>query len=478
VWTWLLDWETDVDQNVEKLHAWADAHQGEMLGALQDSLRIPSKKEPPAGPSAPYGEPIRRALDHALDVSRRWGFRVKDVDGHAGHAEYGEGAEMVGVLCHLDVVPEGDRWTTPAFEPTIRDGFLYARGAEDDKGPAFAALLAARAVMESGLPLRRRVRVIFGCDEESGFGCVKHYWGDANEERPIVAFTPDATFPLIYAEKGVADLTVDVRLPGAIGGLRFAALTGGQRSNMVPDHAEARLEGDAPALYEALAVLLRYWDRNVIVEAGTGSITVRAAGRSAHGSTPQVGDNAVARLLRALAELSHNRNAAWLDWLLASADPTGAGLSIAARDDIAGPLTCNLGTAELQNETLRLVYNIRYPVTWTIDDLLVRVRPAIEDAGHVLVRYSDNPPLHAPLDKEPARTLLRVYREETGDLQSEPMTMGGGTYARATPNAVAFGSAFPGGADGPPHEPDERIALETLRMATRIYAHAIYELAR
>jgi succinyl-diaminopimelate desuccinylase len=467
----------DVDQEIEGMHSWIDAHQGEMLDVLQESLRIPSKKEPPAGPGAPFGEPIRSALDHALDVSRRWGFRTKDVDGYAGHAEFGEGDEMIAALCHLDVVPEGDRWTTPPFDPTLRDGYLYARGAEDDKGPAFAALLAARAVMESGLKLRRRVRVIFGCDEESGFGCVKHYWGDAGEERPAVAFTPDACFPLIYAEKGVADLTVDVALP-PVGGLRLAALSGGLRSNMVPDLAEARIEGDSAALYDALSVLLRFWDRNVTTEAGAGAITVRAIGKSAHGSTPEVGDNAITRLGRALAELPQYREAAWLTWLQSSANPTGAGLGSAGCDDIAGPLTCNLGTARLDGETLRLVYNIRYPVTWTIDDLLTRARPFIVNAGHVLARHTDNPPLHAPLDREPARTLLRVYREETGDTTSQPLTMGGGTYARSTPNAVAFGTGFPGGADGPPHEPDERIALDTLLRAARIYAHAIYELAR
>src|SRR5258706_11262589 len=151
------------------LHSWIDGHREEMVKSLQGVLRIPSKKEPPAGENAPYGKPIREALDYTLDLCRELGFAVKDVGGHAAHAEFGEGAEMVAALGHLDVVPEGDRWEHPPFGAQIDGGYIYARGASDDKGPTYAALFGAKALMDSGLALSRRVRVIFGCDEESGF---------------------------------------------------------------------------------------------------------------------------------------------------------------------------------------------------------------------------------------------------------------------------------------------------------------------
>lgn len=459
-------------------HHWVDSHKDEMIAALQGALRIPSKKEDPAGPNAPYGQPVRDALDYTLDLCRSLGFTVKDVDGHAGHAEFGTGAEMIAALGHLDVVPEGDRWEHPPFGAVIEDGYIYARGASDDKGPTYAALFGAKALMDSGLPLKRRVRIIFGCDEESGFGCVHHYWEVAKEERPALAFTPDCSFPLIYAEKGIANLDLTKAVSQDSVPLRVASASGGRRPNMVPDSAEARLTGEGGALYKALCTLVKGWDKNVTFEADEAGITVRAVGKSGHGSTPQVGDNAVTRLARTLLDLELPADRDWLKWVVKSSDPAGSGLGIAGRDDVAGPLTNNLGVFEMDGQTVRITYNIRYPVKWTFDDLLTRNRPIIEEAGWTLADHHDSPPLYVPLDSEPTQTLLRVYQLETGDTESKPYTMGGGTYARATPNAVCFGASFPGGSDGPAHEPDERLAIDTLLRAAKIYAHALYELAK
>lgn len=457
-------------------HKWIDDHKDEIVEALQGVLRIPSKKEPPAGVGAPYGKPIREALDYTLDLCRRLGFQTKDVDGHAGHAEFGEGAEMVAAVGHLDVVPEGDRWQHPPFGAEIDEGFIYARGSSDDKGPTYAALFGAKALMESGHPLKRRVRVIFGCDEESGFGCVHHYWEVAKEERPVTAFTPDCSFPMIYAEKGIANLHLEKSVENR-GGLRVASASGGRRPNMVPDSAEARIEGDAASLLGAVAALQKHWDRNVSFEADSGGIRVLAIGKSAHGANPAAGDNAVTRLARALLDLDLPGDRAWLEWIVSSVDASGKGLGIAAEDDVAGPLTNNLGVFEMDGATVKLTYNVRYLVTWKIDDLLSRLQPVIEKAGWTLADHHDSKPLYVPLDQEPAQTLLRVYQQETGDTETKPYTMGGGTYARATPNAICFGASFPNGSDGPAHEPDERIAIDTLLRAAKIYAHALYELA-
>lgn len=467
-------------EDIKKLHDWIDQHQQEMVEALQGVLRIPSKKASPDGPDAPYGRPVRDALDYTLDLSRRLGFEVRDIDGHAGHAECGAGDEMIAAMGHLDVVPEGDRWQHAPYGAEIDGGYIYARGASDDKGPTYAALFAAKAVMESGLATRRRIRVIFGCDEESGFGCVHHYWGQAQQEVPLYAFTPDACFPLIYAEKGIATLVLERSrsTTNSTSGLRLVAGNGGLRSNMVPDAAEARLEGDPAALYGALVALQRHWDRNVRVEPDEVGIQIHATGKSAHGSTPQDGDNAIVRLAHALLGCSLPEDRPWIEWIARSADVTGAGLGIQGQDEVAGPLTNNLGVFAFSAEKVELTYNIRYPVSWSIDQLLERCRPAIEAAGWKLANHDDHPPLFVPLDQEPVRTLLRVYQEETGDTGSRPGTMGGGTYARATPRAVAFGAAFPGGSDGPAHEPDERISIQSLVKACKIYAHALYELAR
>lgn len=467
------------DPNIQKLHAWIDSHENEIVTALQGVLRIPSLEAPAVPPNAPYGKTVREALDYTLNLCNQLGFRTKDVDGYAGHAEFGEGPEYVGVLGHLDMVPEGDGWQYPPYGATLADGYIYARGASDDKGPTYAALYAAKALMDAGLPLKRRIRVIFGCNEESGFGCVHHYFEVAKEERPVLGFTPDAGFPLIYAEKGIANLVFEKPLPEGGHPVKIVKASGGRRPNMVPDHAEAVLQGPLDKLAEAAAELDKFWDRNVTINSSADSLIVTAIGRSAHGSRPTQGDNAVARLARALMTLNLPDNEVWLEWIADTVDATGGELGIAHKDEVAGPLTSNLGILETTpDRKVRLTYNIRYPVTWSLDALLEANRPVREKAGWTLAEHHDQKPLYVPLDKEPVSTLLRVYREETGDLETQPTTMGGGTYARATPFVVAYGAAFPGGSDGPAHEVDERIAVDTILRAAKIYAHALYELAK
>jgi succinyl-diaminopimelate desuccinylase len=468
-----------MDKIVEDLHAWIDAHTDEMVASLQGVLRIRSL-EAAAEPNAPFGPSCREALDYTLNLCQSLGYSTHDDEGYAGHAEFGAGAEMVAALGHLDVVPEGEEssWSFAPYGATIQDGYIYSRGAADDKGPTYAALFGATALLKVGIPLSRRVRVVFGCNEESGFGCVHHYWEVAKNERPVAAFTPDSRFPLIYAEKGIANLVLQRAVPAA-SGLKLVRFGGGSRPNIVPDSARALITGDAMALDAATSRLSKFWDRNVSIELTSEGLTIDAIGKNAHGARPEGGDNAVSRLARAIAWLNVPEWDPVMAWINRSADTAGVTLGIAHSDEVAGPLTSNLGIATMSKSgDITLTYNIRYPVTWSIQLLMDRLAPVIETAGWGLVDHEDQPPLYVPLDQEPVATLLRVYQEETGDLTSTPGTMGGGTYARATPNAVAYGSSFPGGKDGPAHEPDERIAIDTLVRAAKIYAHALYELAK
>lgn len=475
----ILELNKPADPEIQKLYDWVDAHQEEIVTALVGVLKIRSLEDV-AAPNAPFGVEVREALDYTLNLCRDLGFTVKDVDGFAGHAEFGTGAEMVASLGHLDVVPEGDGWEFPPYGAMIKGGYIYARGASDDKGPTYASLFGAAAVMACGLPVKRRIRVIFGCNEESGFQCVEHYFNVANEERPVLGFTPDSGFPLIFAEKGIANLILEKALPTDDRPLKIVSASGGRRPNMVPDSATARLEGTAEAITEAEILLKKFWDKNVSVVRDGAALTVTATGKSAHGSRPSAGDNAIARLGKALTNLELAESDIWLDWVNESNDPTGDALGIAHRDDVAGPLTSNLGILEYTADSkVRLTYNIRYPVTWDITALLAANKPIIDANEWTLADYEDQPPLYVPLDKEPVATLLRVYREASGDTESQPETMGGGTYARATPFTVAYGAHFPTSTDnyGPAHEPDECISINTLLNATKIYATALYELA-
>lgn len=457
------------DPQVEGIHKWVDDHSQEMVETLQSILRIPTVESDPE-PGAPFGKGNREALDFTLDLGESWGFSARNLEGYAGHAEFGEGDEMVMALGHLDVVPVGDGWKHAPFAAEIDGGYIYARGANDDKGPTYASFFAARALKELGVSLKRRVRVVFGCNEESGFGCVRHYF--EHEPAPAYGFAPDAGFPVIYAEKGIANLTLEAAIQQT-GDLRLVSVHGGQRPNMVPDMATAVLEGDTHALNAAVTVLNEFWDRNINFRRSQDHVTVHAIGKAFHGSEPWGGDNAVTRVLRVLGEMPLDNNE-WIKFLIRAADPGGGYLGYSGHDEVAGSLTNNLGVLEFENGTVRAIFNIRYPVTWDGETLPKMADKALTTAGFTVASFTNSKPLYVPLDKEPVKTLVEVYREETGDMK-EPGTMGGGTYARAVPNTVAVGAGFPG--DGPAHERDERYAVSSYIKCAKIYARMLYRLA-
>ncbi len=467
-------------QRDQQVSEWIEAHRQEIVETTQALLRIPSVEGAPA-PGAPFGAETRQALDYALRVTERYGLTSKNVDGYAAHAEWtapgvAPDAPIVGALAHVDVVPAGEGWSHPPFGAEIAGGKIYARGATDDKGPAMAALWALLAVKECGVPLTRRIRLILGANEESGFGCVKHYF--AHEEMPVTGFTPDAMFPLVYAEKGIANAVLTRSAPPEGGPIHLASLAGGQRPNMVPDTAEAVLEGPMPRA----AVIARL---NAVVgvtteEMAGGKIRVTAKGVSAHGSTPENGVNAVAVLCDALLLLDHEEDQiAVIQQMRAWAEDTAGGtLGIAGRDDVAGPLTSNLGVAALEDGRVSLTFNIRYPVMWNSETLRACLEAGIADSGWSLDSLTDQAPLYVPLDDPLVATLLQVYRDETGD-ETAPLTMGGGTYARSMRKGIAFGPSFRDAdpADGGAHEKDECWPVEHLIRAAKIYARALARLA-
>ncbi len=473
-----MDTFTDTDA---RLSDWIDARRSEIVETTQSLLRIASV-EGDSVPGAPFGVETRQALDNALETAAGQGLTTKNLDGYAAHAEWAApgvaaDAPIVGVLAHVDVVPPGAGWSHPPFGAEIANGKIYARGTMDDKGPAMAGLWAIAALKACGVPLSHRVRLILGANEESGFECVKHYF--AHEEMPVSGFTPDAMFPLVYAEKGIANavLTRDAWPEGER--IHLVSLAGGERPNMVPDAAEALLEGSLPRAAAAARL-------NAIVGITTEEIgsdnrlRVVAKGVSAHGSTPDNGVNAVAVLCDALLMLDHQEDQVTVIEQIAkwAADTKGEKLGIAGSDEVAGPLTCNLGVAEIGGDKASLTFNIRYPVTWNSDTLRECLVSGINGSGWHLESLTDQPPLYVPQDDPLVATLLQVYRAETGDMKP-PQTMGGGTYARAMTKGVAFGASFPDGdkSDGGAHEKDECWPVDHLIRATKIYAKALARLA-
>jgi succinyl-diaminopimelate desuccinylase len=460
------------DPTLERIRAWLDDHRDDLLRDTVAMLKIPSLESEPL-PNAPYGRENREALDLALRMAADAGMRTVDLDGHIGYGEFGQGEPLVMSLGHLDVVPVGPGWKFDPFGATFDGGYIYARGAVDDKGPTMASFYAMRAIKECFPDLRVRMRQVFGCNEESGFGCVEHY--AKHDEAPTFGVAPDSGWPCYHAEKGIANLEITFKPPS--GEFELLEIHGGQRPNIVIDSCTARVRVGESARAGVEEALAKAWDRNVATTWDGNELEVRAGGKASHGSHPWLGDSAAVRVFRLLYEIAPLEHGQFFEELLETAHPSGVGLGIHGRDDVAGDLTCNLGVVTTEGDRVRLLFNVRYPVLWKGEDLERRCQEHLERlVGDFRLEITrDSPPLYFPLDHPMVKTIIDVYAEETGETR-EPGTMGGGTYARALPNTVSIGTGWDG--DGKAHETDERVKVESLHKMARIYAHILYRLAR
>ena len=469
--------------NYTKLDALVDSYRDELIANIRKWIAIPSVQGAPAGENAPFGKEVRRMLDVALEDGRRFGFEVRDIDGYAGDISYGEGPQTMGMLAHLDVVPLGDGWTHDPLGGEIENGRLYGRGTTDDKGPALCALYAMRAVKEAGIPLKDGVRLILGCDEETGMSDMRYYAGKL--KMPDYGFSPDAEFPVINIEKG----GVNLRLSKVTGGEDGAAipvcsLYAGERPNVVPAEATAvvGLNGlTLDALRERLAAIEKAHDkfRLAATAEGEGRARITATGVNAHAAMPERGVNAAGMLLIALKELGaggESTRAAIA--MLADAvgmEYTGESLDIACADELSGALTCNLGILRYDQNELSALLDIRYPLCGDEALILGRAAKRVAKAGMGVCCASSHTPLHVPADSKIVKGLLKVYHEVTG-LPAYTIAIGGGTYSRMMPNTVAFGVCFPGDMDVC-HIADEYIDIEKMMLGVKIFAHAIAEIA-
>ncbi len=461
-----------IDPTVQRLLDWLKANEQALLDDTVAMLKIPSL-ESEAAPNAPYGVENRKALDLALELSKATGMRTVDLEGHLGYAEFGEGDKMVMSLGHLDVVPTGPGWKHAPFGAEIEDGYLYARGSTDDKGPTMASFYAMRAIQACCPDLGVRMRQAFGCNEESGFGCVERYM--KTEEAPTFGVAPDSGWPCYHAEKGIANLEIEWTIPG--GEFELLELEGGQRPNIVIDSCSAKVRVTGAAKKEVDSNLADAWDRNVTYAWDGNVLGVFAIGKAAHGARPFTGDSAAIRAIRFLYEIAPISAKDLYEELLDATHPGGGGLGIAGSDEVAGDLTANLGIISTKDGKVELLVNVRYPVTWTGEKLQSLCRAYLsKKVGEFELKVTrDSAPLYFLLDHPLVRTMVEVYEEESGE-HKEPGTMGGGTYARAIPNTVSIGTCWEG--DGRAHETDERLKIEHLFRASRIYARVLYRLAQ
>lgn len=407
----------------------------EMIEALQKLVSFQSiaKEE---GPEYPYGKEVHRAKEYVLNLAKSFGMRVTDVPGKYAYIEIGEGPRLIGILSHLDVVPAGDGWTQDPFGGEIVDGKIYGRGTTDDKGPTIAVLYAMKALKEK-TTLPARIRLILGQTEENG------EWRDIEayteaEEIPECGFTPDGDFPAIQNELGA--MVFQVEMPRAESGFREGE--GGNAPNMVPAHARVK----------------------------TASDTYEASGKACHGCAPWLGVNGISEVMEKVHRAEPENRFAGMYADLIGKTIYGEKLGIAAEDE-SGKLTLNAGLLEVGADKVTLMVDIRYPAKKNPDEISGSLVRQFSSYGASCECVYQVRPLYTPSGSPVLNALLSAYREVTGD-ESRPISIGGGTYAKAMPNMVAFGPNFPGH-ENREHMEDEYILVDDFLKLEEIYERAL-----
>lgn len=448
-----------------------DDYKDQMITTLKDLVEFKSIAED----EPPFGEEVQKAFKYMLSLGKADGFTPKNVSDMAGHLEFfgNNDGPVLGILAHLDVVKEGEGWDYPPFSCTIEDNKIYGRGTSDDKGPLVAAYYAMKALKDEGFVPNGKVRLILGLDEEPGNGWqgMKAYFEE--EPYPDFGFTPDAEFPVIHAEKGILIFHIVKKLDMKNSELR--SLKGGTASNMVASSARAVVRfknNEKIKKLEAEDIEIRTIGKN---------LRIKAAGIPAHGAKPYLGKNAISTLFAFLGKLefSDDNLSEFISFYNnhLGFDLHGERLDCEFEDEISGKLTVNVGEVEIDEKIARLTLNVRYPVTYSAEDVYSKIIPILDKYNMGLIKHDHQEALFIPTDNYLVKKLIEVYQKRTNDFESKPIAIGGGTYARAMKNAVAFGMTFPGKPETA-HQKNEYIEIDDFILAAKIYADAIYELTK
>ena len=455
----------------KKLYDLIDSYAEDFAARLTSWIRVPSVKDETGAtvaPGAPFGAEVRRMYDMALADCEAEGFVTRGFEGYALDATLaGESDEAIAVLGHLDVVPAGDGWPMDPFAAVREGDKIYGRGTSDDKGPSLCALYAMKAIKEAGVPLKKSIRLILGCDEESGWEDMAYYAKHA--DMPEVGFSPDASFPLINTEKAM--LHMNFTAPVAKDGLQVKQMHTGERTNVIPGESKALLAG-GQEIADAVAAYAEKTGLPYTAEVTAEGVWVTAEGIPGHSAYPEGRRNAIGMMLLLLRELGVKGAFATLADAVGM-QSHGESLGCACEDAVSGPLTCNMGILHLNDGEIYCTLDMRVPITADLDKLAANAKAALP--GFTVVEESQKEPHHVPAESELVSSLLAAYHEETG-LPAEPQSTGGGTYAKCLKQGVAFGASFPYDEDLA-HQAGEYVTLTGMLTATKIYANALVRLA-
>ena len=403
----------------------------------------------------PFGSQNRKVLDEAISIMNEKGFNTKNVDYYACYGEVGQGDKTIGIVCHLDIVPAGEGWDSNPFEVVQKGDRLYGRGVSDDKGAAVASMYAIKYLLDTNYQFKKKVRLILGCNEETGSKCIKHY---VEKEGGVdMGFTPDGEFPGIYAEKGM------------IGGVfkgksKIVNIKGGEASNIVCKKVECEL----PANSYDVAKFKKYLDDNNIKYEINGD-TVTVFGTAAHASSPDSGVNAMSYLMEALYNADFNDEYVDLYHKYIGLDVHGEKLGMLPLKDDESDTSVNIGVIKKEGDYILASVDMRFPITRTVDDC----KKVLENIEPLEIKNMINP-LYFEKDSPMIKAMLKAYRDITGD-DGDMIAIGGGTYAKSIKNIIAFGCAF-NEEENHIHDANESLGIKDFKKQVEIYIEAIKNL--
>jgi succinyl-diaminopimelate desuccinylase len=452
-------------------------YKDEMLEDVIKLVQIESFREN-ACVGMPFGEGPAKALEFCLELGKSFGFDTKNIDNYAGHIEYGEGEELLGILAHVDVVPPGEGWTMPPFGGEIKDGRIYGRGTMDNKSAIIAAIYCLKVLRDLEIKPKMKIRVIIGAAEETGMEDMGYYF--RKEQLPDYAFTPDSEYPICNREKGILRIRVSKK-NDSFEDKRLISFMSGRASNMVPDTAQAFINCTDNEISKIRLLTEQY--KNITFDISlteTNSVSIRCFGKAAHASEPEQGQNSASYLIEVLSKsFGHNTLGNFFEFInnAICLELDGYSMGIACEDEQSGKLTLNLGIVNIDHQSSNATIDIRYPVTVNSENIIKQITLKAQECGLKTTLIDDIPPLFVPEDSILIKKLSHAFETVTGQ-KAELFSTGGGTYARALKNrGVAFGAGFKPLSYYNIHAANEFLVIDEFMEHCEICLQAIYEIS-
>lgn len=446
----------------------AEPYYDEAIDTLQKYIQTKSYNDPATVTKEhPFGQYVANVFDFDVALGEKMGFKIDRCEGYCVELSYGDPSlPTIDVYAHSDTVPVSSFWNFDPFKAEIKDDNIYGRGAADDKGPGLACLYGAKLLLDKGLIKGWRLRFIFGGNEEMGCECLNAYFHKLHKEYPTYGISPDANFPLIYAEKALCDY--DASYDVDLGEQPFEW---GVAMNLVCDKVDYDFKNLHFDFEKAKTIADKYLADHPEIKGSWNSTILTIQGHGYHGSMPWNGTNAALYMINIIAKIigSQKLHEAYEDYKSGDGTPFHGNYKSKAFDRSS---YC-VGMVSYKPGRLTLHINMRLPENVKCETAIRNVKD--NTSADEVKMNSFTPALYVNPESSFIKTLMNVYQEESGDFESKPLAIGGGTYAKESINTVAFGGEYPG-RDFFMHGDNEWFSIPDFKNLIGMYAHCLYAL--